>query len=369
MRILPTLLVIVTLSVTSTVARSAIILDYTHDTFFTGNATAMATIEAAATDISNVLNYTGTAITAAQDTVVGVNGGTTITYDFQFNYTNPATDATETITSPGSLPGGGLGVGEIRTYVGVRQLTGSTLAQAGPGVVNFEDVDAFGILPEVPAAVASANAAGTAAYGRGDGPVIGSLGGDVAGTPIDVDFGAAIGNMWFDSDTDNNGVEDFDDWHLDHTMPVAVGRDDLYSVAVHELLHVAGLGVSDSWDSLVSGTDWLGANVIALMGSGVGLINPDGAHVADGVMSTSLFDGSSQESIMAASLIEGTRKHLTALDVAFLQDIGYANASAPPVAIPEPGSFAFCALGSVCLIGQYRRRRRSAATSKASQAA
>lgn len=367
MRVLTICAAAVTLAVTGSFAPAGIILDYSHDSFFASNATAKAALEAAAADVSSVLNYAGAALTGADDMIDGVNGSTTVTYDFDVNYTNPTTGAPVTLSSVGDLSGGGLGVGEIRVFVGVRQLTGTTLGQGGPGVLGLA-AGATGVLPELPGAVTAANASASATYGRGDGPTIGNLTGDLAGSTVDVDFGSTVGNLWFDSDTNNDTIEDFDAWHFDHTLAVAAGKNDFYSVALHEIIHAVGYGTSDSWDALVSGTDWLGPNAIALMGSGVGLISGDGAHIASGVMSSSLFDGSSQESLLSPSIVTGTRKYITALDVAVLQDIGFANASAP-AAIPEPGSLAFCAVGSLLLIGRHRRRRRSAAASDASQAA
>jgi hypothetical protein len=124
------------------------------------------------------------------------------------------------------------------------------------------------------------------------------------------------------------------------------GKDDFYSVALHELLHALGFGVSETWDSLVSGNNWLGAQASAFAGSGVNLVEP--GHVASGKMSVRLSDGLPQESVMDPTLTEGTRKKLTTLDLAFLRDIGY-------ITIPEPGTATALLLGTLITLSTRRR--------------
>lgn len=97
---------------------------------------------------------------------------------------------------------------------------------------------------------------------RGSGPVFGNLirspnySGEVA--HYDLDYGITVGNLWFDSDTDNNGSRDNNAtlsnfWHYDADTPVEAGKTDLYSVALHEILHVMGVGTSQTWNELSSG--------------------------------------------------------------------------------------------------------------------
>jgi hypothetical protein len=154
-----------------------------------------------------------------------------------------------------------------------------------------------------------------------------------------IDVGISYGSLSLDWDGNNNGAKDNDTdlgnyWHFNHTTPVAAGKNDLYSVALHEMLHAIGIGSSDTWDSKVSGTSWTGSNVIALQGSGAGLINGAGDHIASGVMSTRISDGAAQEAVMDPTLTQGTRKSLTALDLAFLRDIGYTTITPTPVFNP-----------------------------------
>jgi hypothetical protein len=132
---------------------------------------------------------------------------------------------------------------------------------------------------------------------------------------------------------------------------------DFYSVSLHELMHTLGVGASSSFTDLVSGQNWLGGQGITIAGSGTGLISADGAHLSEGTMSTSLLTGLAQEASMDPSLILGTRKELTLLDAALLQDIGYTvNASA----IPEPATYAIFGGGLALCIAVCRRRKAQA---------
>lgn len=124
-----------------------------------------------------------------------------------------------------------------------------------------------------------------------------------------------MGNLWFDNDSNNDTVTDTDPqldayWHFDYSTPVAAGKSDFYSVALHEMLHVLGFGIGQSWNSNVSGTTWLGSEVSTLMGTGTGMVDGGGAHVASGVTSPRLSDGILQETVMSPSIVVGTRKTL-----------------------------------------------------------
>ncbi len=171
-----------------------------------------------------------------------------------------------------------------------------------------------------------------------------------------LNYGPVVGNLWFDDDTDNDDITDLsekltDYWHFDHTTSVDSGKIDFDSVALHEILHAIGFGVSDTWSDNVSGTTWLGANAVAEHGTGTGLVDGGGAHLATSISSTVFQDGASQEVVMDPNISTGQRKYLTDLDVAILQDLNYS-------AVPEPGTFAFAmglaALGSITA----RRRQR-----------
>ena len=175
-----------------------------------------------------------------------------------------------------------------------------------------------------------------AEFNRGAGPVISTIEGtaeiDLEDTPPSpnawtdyaVSYGPAFGRLSLDTGAN---------WHYNHNSNVASGKNDLYSVALHEMLHAIGYGSSETWDSQISGTSWNGANVIAEQGSGAGLINLARDHVKEGVMSQRITDGMMQEVVMDPTLTTGKRKYLTTLDLAFLRDLGYSTIT-PTFGIP-----------------------------------
>lgn len=333
-------------------ASAAIIVDYSQDqanqNFFGNNAAAKSALEAAVSDINAVLSFNLGAIT--DDVAVGTSGGgsTSFSFDFSYNYTNPATGVNQTINDT-RMP-----ANEIRLFVGARNIFGSTLGQGGPGGAGIGISGTVGG-GTIAAAIASAEA--SYQHRRGDGPTISTLSGTLGGENYSFAIGPTVANMWFDQDTDNNGITDDQatleaNWHFDHTTAVAAGKSDFYSVALHETLHSLGIGESETWSSLVSGTDWLGSEVISLNGTGNGIIGGGGSHFASDLMSVRVSDGMVQETVMDPSITTGTRKELTQLDLALLRDIGYTTITA----VPEPsGLFALAFIGSVVSL----RRRRS----------
>jgi hypothetical protein len=144
-----------------------ILLDYSHDSatdnFFTSNATAKAALEKARDDIQNVIT-SGLGVMST-DTVSGVNGSTTATYNFSFNYTNPSTGAAV------SIPISTMGMNQTTVFVGMRELSGATLGQGGPGGTGIS-IGGSGLPGQWPGAVNNANAVATTQRLRGAGPVI-----------------------------------------------------------------------------------------------------------------------------------------------------------------------------------------------------
>lgn len=338
-------------------ATAGIVFDYSDDVagsnFFGNNPTAKAALEAAAADINAVLDLNLGAIT--NDVVSGDGGGgTTLNFDFSYGYSNPSSGASVTINDT-TLPSN-----EIRIFVGARNLSGSLLGQGGPGGSGFS---VGGFIGSGPLSSAIAQAEASYEHRRGDGPTINTLEGNLSGGGQSADYsfamGPTVGNLWFDQDTNNDGVTDDqatleDNWHFDHTSDVAAGKDDFYSVALHEILHSIGFGTSQTWDELVNGTDWLGDEVITLNGTGTGIIDSGSGHFTQNLMSTRLSDGMMQEVVMDPNLTVGTRKSLTALDVALLRDLGYSTSV---TAIPEPSAFAvMLVIGSWGALSRRRRR-------------
>jgi hypothetical protein len=300
-------------------------------------------VENAAADVSGAITSSLSAL--ATDIYAGMSGSTNVTANWALSYANPATGATV------SVPTFSLAAEEIRLYVGFASLPGTTVGQASPGSFSASfSLSGFG--SEVEAATDAMEAASNAAMPRG-GPVSATLSGSLTlqsvTTPFALDAGFFLGSATFDSDPETV-------WHYDHTTAVAPGAADLYSVAVHEFLHAVGFGSIGAWDDLVSGTNWLGAEVISLLGTGVGVLHSDGAHIAAGLAGIPLVDGvfqtgNPQEAALDPSLTLGTRKYLTDLDLAFLRDIGWQT-------IPEPSATALLLAASA--LGAARRHRRGA---------
>ncbi|HEY2761803.1 MAG TPA: hypothetical protein VGI75_13700, partial [Pirellulales bacterium] len=245
-----------------------IVLDYTYDSFFATHLTAKNTLTTAAQDLSNAIT---TSLGATSDTSSGTSGTATTTFDFSYSIQNPSNAATVTI-DPAVLP-----ANQIRIYVGVQNVTGSELGEGGPGGIGLNGSISYGNLNDAHSSVLAASAAGTANQGRGAGPVINRISGsfqNVANTSFTVNYGSTLGNIWFDVDSNNDGVIDSDPvlnsyWQFDKNSPMGPSQNDFYSVALHEMMHAIGFGESLSWNSLVSGSqNWLGSQVIALEGNG-----------------------------------------------------------------------------------------------------
>lgn len=308
-------------------------LDYTHDTLIGTHATARAALEAAASDVSGAMSTWLTKISPGDNQIAGTSGVTTATFNWRYTYSQPGTGSSITINTPD------VAVDEIRIFVGVRNMSGSTLGIGSPNGAGYSFTGS-GFPSDWVAAVADAEMQVNTIHGRSGGPVMGSFSGNStlgSATAIyDLAYGFSYGSIAFDVDSDNNGIQDDfamleNYWHFDHTTPVMAGKNDFYSVAVHELLHTLGVGTAEAWHDLASGTTWSGVEAIALNGgSGVGLITTDG-HIANNLMSRRLLDGVLQEVVMDSNIIEGTRKSLTWMDLAFLRDIGWETI------IPEPG--------------------------------
>jgi len=194
-------------------------------------------------------------------------------------------------------------------FVGSRELNGSTLGIAGPGGFGVRGNQDF--LDRV------------------------STRGQV-GAP-NTDFGPWGGTISFDSTTN---------WYFDSDLTTSndISGSDFYSVALHEIGHVLGLGTSASWNNLIVNG--------ALVGPTLGTVSLDSSegHFASGTRSE--VDGVGQNAAMTPSIRSGTRKEFTDLDYAALTDIGWQVTT-----VPVPAAVWLFASGLAGLIAVGRRRK------------
>ncbi len=274
--------------------------DYTYDTngFFSSSA-RRSVLNAAGHYFESILSDDLTAITSG-------NGN-----HFTARFTNPSTGAT-IAKSNFSVEADTLTI-----FVGGRNLPGSTLGKGGPGGYSASGSSSF--LDNIRT--------------RGE-----------AGAP-NTDFAPWGGAITFNASTN---------WYFDPdpSTDESFTGIDFYSVALHELGHVLGIGTAGSWDNLV-GSDgtFLGARATAVYGSHPRL-DSHHSHWANGTMS--LVAGILQEAAMDPSIGSGKRKRFTDLDVAALDDIGW-DVNVTPVPLP-PAVWLFGS-GIAMLLGWERKRR------------
>ena len=367
------------------ISQAEIIIDFSHDAStnnFFGTDTAdrqnaRAAILKAAEDINNILKATLGPVSPSDYSLTGTSstgsGETTVTLDTTLSYLNPATNMPETFNPVG------LGVDEIRIFVGARPMSNpgtpsdpinNALGEGGPGSVETmlvaSTTNGFASLA---AALDDVESQSNAIFTRGDGPLNFGSTGTLSGESYQLDYTTNVGSLWFDNDTDNDGLVDSasqlaSSWHFDSASNVAAGKNDLYSVAVHEILHVLGAGTSVSWNNNVApfgsddgegSTDWLGPNVAELLGSGSGIIAIDGVHLTASTVSNRVSDGASQAPVLQQALPTGTRREVTELDVALLRDIGWQGLAVE--AVPEPEAFAFLGLSVLAAVTRRNRGR------------
>jgi len=177
-------------------------------------------------------------------------------------------------------------------YVGARNLGSLTLGMGGPGGYSYRSE-------------AGSSEWGDTVKARGQSGAL--------ATPA-TDVGPWGGSISFNSNVD---------WNFDLSSdPASNDENDFLSTCLHELCHVLGFGIEDSWNNLINSDDntFIGAASEAVYGEPVPLAC-DKSHWATGT--ESLSGGQVQEAAMDPSLLEGTRKRLTLLDVAGLDDLGW----------------------------------------------
>ncbi len=209
----------------------------------------------------------------------------------QFNagFFNPGTGSYDTIN------GFDVAANTLTVFVGGRSLGGSTLGVGGPGGFGVSGTTAF-----------VNNAVSRGETGETQGPSA-------------TEFAPWGGSISFNSDAS---------WYYDpdvsdSSLPgINSGESDFYSVALHELGHVLGIGTADSWDNQISNGEFTGANVTAANGGTSPDVTGSGGHFANGTQGT--VDGDTQEVAMDPNITTGTQKKFTDIDIAALQDIGFS---------------------------------------------
>jgi hypothetical protein len=265
---------------------------------FSYDATSFFGTAAAPTPARKTLEFAGRTYSPFTDSLAAIEPGGNDTWTASFN--NPSTGALASLNNL-VLP-----QDTIIVYAGAYDLPGAALGLSGPGAHSL------------PASGPSAAFRG-AVVNRGQG-----LEQD--------DFAPWGGFISFDTTT-SGGAPRL--WSFDYNAPAIPGTYDFYTVAVHELAHMMGFGLSTAFNADVNPTlpEFDGPAAASLYGAGVPL-SAERQHFASSVTSPPFAPGTQPKPSLGPSLAQAERKTLTPLDYAVMQDIGW---QVPPQLLGLPG--------------------------------
>ncbi|MGY8733937.1 MAG: matrixin family metalloprotease, partial [Pirellulales bacterium] len=260
----------------------SIVLDYSLDTNnFFNDQTRKDTLERAATVLESRINDELTAITPS--------GGN----NWDATFTHPGTGASHQLTNL-TIP-----LGSLVIFVGARNI--GSLGVGGPGGFQASGTSAFldSIITRGQTGIDSNNSLNT------------------------TDYAPWGGHITFDTSPT---------WNFGDDQP-STGENDFFSVALHEIGHVLGVGTANSWDNLVNGSNLFTGSASAAANGGNVPLASGSSHWNNDQASTLTNTGAVQEAAMDPNLTVGTRKQFTVLDWAALDDIGWeiADTFAPTI--------------------------------------
>lgn len=195
---------------------------------------------------------------------------------------------------------------EIIIYAGARDLPGASRGVGGPGSYQFPAQQiTCPTQAECDRILAEIEAFKDVVRGRGEPGALASPQTDVA---------PQVGSVSFDTGTD---------WHFGTTPDnIQPGQVDFLSVAIHEIAHVLGFGITNtnaitSWANLTSSGAFSGPKArAAYVGNG-------NVPVAGNHWAASVLDSNGQATLMAAQIQTGTQQLFSTLDFAAMDDLGW----------------------------------------------
>jgi hypothetical protein len=265
--------------------------DYRYDSgnFFDPGTQARATLEAAGSFYSSILNDTLSPIVAPS-----YNSQTAhVEWTWTMGFLDPRSTSTTTLVDEI------IAADEYRIFAGARAHPGTTLAVAAPGNADWGRTTSGSLTSTDLQQRSAIDTAFDKAVEKRD---------EESG------FAAWGGSISFDNDTN---------WHVNYLTAPTSGKVDLFSVAIHELGHTLGLGTSADWSNLVSGSTFIGATAMTKYGAAVPL-SPDRNHWLEGLGSVVYGGAATQTAALTPGIAPGVRKKLTAIDAAALTDIGWS---------------------------------------------